>query len=424
MLYSWLVLPLMIVLAWLIGRKNEKVRLSMQGRQGVWERIELAMAQRDWNQPLVWFHVASAGEFLQSQPVIERLHARGVQTAITCTSINGMRWLQKAKFHQNRRPLLMDYLPLDTDFNARRFLGILQPKVSVWVKFDLWPNYIWNAHQLGIGLFLISATLQPFSRRHNNLLGRWFFSHVYRCFNGIFTVHAEDTTRFAKAVPDHPNLRLLGDTRFDSVLDRRERLATPNFPEWLAEKFVFIVGSCWPPDESLIFPALSRALEQHDDLILILAPHEPSEAHLVPIENAFKKHEPVRFTQWDQAEDRQRRVILLDTVGKLSSFYRVGHLAYVGGAFTTGVHNIMEPCAMGLSVFFGPKHHNSPEAVDMSARGLVFSVDNTELFEAKFLELIQQPQAAARLGQAAREVIESQSGAADQCFQEINKELE
>jgi 3-deoxy-D-manno-octulosonic-acid transferase len=295
----------------------------------------------------------------------------------------------------------------------------LRPAVIVYVKYDLWPNLVWEAYKAGIPQYLISATLQPRSKRLTSSIGRSLYRMLYTCLNGIFAVTEDDRQRFLSTNPDHPNIQMVGDTRFDSVLDRKRKLPVPKLPAYIDGKFVFIAGSSWPPDEACIFPALKEALERYSDFFVMIVPHEPTEEHLRNSETFFKDFPLERLTQLNQNPIRSPRIILGDTVGVLSSLYAAGTLAYVGGAFTTGVHNVMEPCAMGLPVIFGPKHYNSPEAIDLLKREIAFTVSHEDEFRTLLFKFLDDPEHCEQLGQRAAEVIESQAGVADRCFQLI-----
>ena len=420
--YSRIAAPLMGIVVQLVALSNRNLKAGLEGRKGLWQRLNDQLSARDPQKPLIWFHVSSAGEFLQAQPVLERFFQQGYQCAVTFTSVNGYKWIQRTKFPEGQQPLVKEYLPLDTVGNMRRLLKMLKPSVIVYVKYDLWPNLIWEAYSAGIPQYLISATLQPKSKRLTSALGRSLYRALYACLNGIFAVTENDRQRFLSTNPEHPNIHVVGDTRFDSVLDRRKKLSPPPLPGYIREKFVFVAGSSWPPDENCIFPALKDALQQYSDLLLLIVPHEPTEEHLQHSETFFKEFTLERLTKLQQNPSQLPRIILGDTVGILSSLYAVGTLAYVGGAFTTGVHNVMEPSAMGLPVIFGPKHYNSPEAVDLLKRGSAFVVNNSEEFRVQLFRFLEDREQCKQLGLQARATIEAQAGASDLCFQYMTKE--
>ena len=419
-LYARLASPLASVVLPIVARNIPNLQAGLDGRKDLWQRLKRQIAQRNPAKPLIWFHVASAGEFLQAQPVMERCYRRGYECAVTFTSVNGYTWGQRAKFAPGFEPLVKEYLPLDTVSNMRRILALLRPAAIVYVQYDLWPNLIWEARDAGIPQFLISATIQPHSKRFSSRLSRSFYQAIYANLNGIFTVTDDDRQRFLATNPHHPNIQVVGNTRFDSVLDRKQRVAPPQLPDSILGKLIFIAGSSWPPDEECFFPALREALEQWPNLFVIIAPHEPTPEHLRHAETFFHDMPLARFTALQHTPDLACRILLVDTVGILSSLYSVATLAYVGGAFTTGVHNVMEPAVMGLPIIFGPKHHNAAEAVDLAQRGAAFSVATPDQFRAILLRFLEHPEECRRLGQMARHIIEAQAGAADRCFDLIS----
>lgn len=422
-LYSWIASPLMWIGVQAAAFKNRNLKDGLAGRKGIWKRLAAQIARRDPDTPLIWFHVASAGEFLQAQPVLERCLQHGFECALTVTSVNGYKWLQRTHFPEGQRPVAIEYLPLDSRRNMRRLLTLLRPSLIVYVKYDLWPNLVWEAHKAGIPQYLISGILQSRSKRLTSRLGKSFYRAIYDCLTGIFTVTDDDRQRFRVTNPEHPQIETLGDTGFDSVLDRKRKLPPPRLPDYIQEKFIVIAGSSWPPDEECFFPGLREALERYPDLLVMIVPHEPTEEHLAHSERFFQDKRIERLTRLQPNPRQPPRIILGDTVGILSSLYAVGTLAYVGGAFTTGVHNVMEPCAMGLPVVFGPKYENSPIAIDLVKQKLAFVVRTSEEFRAILFDLLEDRATCRRLGKQAIELIESQAGVADRCFNLITQNI-
>jgi 3-deoxy-D-manno-octulosonic-acid transferase len=403
------------------GLASRNVKEALAGRKGLWQRLDKQLAHRDLSKPLIWFHVASAGEFLQAQPVMERCMADGLECAVTFTSVNGMKWVRKTTLPPGQRPVIIEYLPFDSARNMRRLLEMLRPSAMVFVAYDLWPNLIWEANRSGIPQFLISAAIQPRSRRLSSAAARSFYRTLYDCLDGIFTVTDADRRRFLQACPDHPAVRVAGDTRFDSVMDRKERISPPELPAYTHGKFILVVGSSISTDDAHILEPLKEALERFPDLLLIMVPHEPTEAHLAPCEAFFEAFPTERFTRLQQDPQHPPRIILVDTIGVLSALYRLGTLAYVGGGFGPRVHNVTEPAVMGLPVIFGPIYDNSPEAEDLLEEGVAFSVENREAFRGRLFALLENPEECRRLGRQAAQALAARAGAADRSFESIKE---
>jgi 3-deoxy-D-manno-octulosonic-acid transferase len=251
---------------------------------------------------------------------------------------------------------------------------------------------------------------------------------VYGALSGIYAVSEGDAARFRQTCPEHPDVRVLGDTRFDSVLDRRGRMTPPPVPSaFRSEDPVLIVGSSWPADEERLFPELRDVLAANPALRVMLVPHGVHEAHLAAIEAAFPGEPMVRFTalgaDGEPAGGGQPRLLLVDAVGQLAALYGYADLAYVGGAFSTGVHNVMEPAALGLPAVFGPHYGNSPEAEALVTAGHAFPAGSADEIRQALSCLLDDPQARRSAGEAARAYVEGSAGAAQRCFDIIQGSL-
>ena len=413
--YNLILLPLLSGTVKIFSSYNSKISESIEKREGLWERLEVAVSKRDWQKPLLWFHVASAGEFLQAQPLIVRCIAEGAECVVTYSSVNAYHWLQRPAQTETQNLLAAEFLPVDKIHNIRSLLGLLQPSRLVWVSYDLWPNLVWEAHRQGIPQSLISGIIHAGSLRTVNFIGRSFYHSLYECLEHILTVSEADSQRVLSAIPDHPQVKVMGDTRCDSVLERRNNLEIPQLPPAAKDSFVFVAGSTWPLDETCIFPGLQEALNKFPELFLVLAPHEPTEEHLKNAENFFSGTQMVRWSQVNTAT-LDVRILLIDSVGILAGIYHSAKIAYVGGAFTTGVHNILEPAAMGAAVAFGPKHSNSMEALIMLEQKLATTVKNSSEFQNWLFDILGNQELCDQLGRSSKEFVETQAGAAKICI--------
>ncbi len=413
--YNLILLPLLSGIVKILASYNSKISMSIEKREGLWERLEVAVSKRDWQKPLLWFHVASAGEFLQAQPLIDRCIAEGAECVVTYSSVNAFHWLQRPDQTETQNLLAAEFLPVDKIHNIRSLLGLLQPSRLVWVSYDLWPNLVWEAHRQGIPQSLISGIIHAGSLRTVNFIGRSFYHSLYECLEHILTVSEADSQRVLSAIPDHPQVKVMGDTRCDSVLERRNNLEIPQLPPAAKDSFVFVAGSTWPLDETCIFPGLQEALNKFPELFLVLAPHEPTEEHLKNAEKFFSGTQMVRWSQVNTAT-LDVRILLIDSVGILAGIFHSAKLAYVGGAFTTGVHNILEPAAMGAAVAFGPKHSNSMEALIMLEQKLATTVKNSSEFQNWLFDILGNQELCDQLGRSSKEFVETQAGTAKICI--------
>ncbi|MEK9666560.1 MAG: glycosyltransferase N-terminal domain-containing protein [Deltaproteobacteria bacterium] len=414
LIYRFILQPLLMQLIQLQAKKKPNLKEALDGRIGLWERMDEALQQRDWDLPLLWLHAASAGEILQAEPIIRQFEKENVQLVLSYTSVNAKRWLESGSTKLPNSVIWKDYLPIDNHFNALRILAKLQPDALVYVSYDLWPNLVWEAQRKGVPQFLVSALVHQGSWRHSNLIGRSLFSTIYKAMQEIAAISAGDAQRILESYPES-TIKVVGDTRVDSVLSRRDSVVPPVFPKTWNKENVLIGGSIWPADVACLRSVLLEALEELPELRLILVPHEPTEEHVSEIKEIFTSY-PIHLWSQGQKEDfAKARVLIVDEIGILSSLYAKANLAFVGGAFTTGVHNIMEPAAFGLPTFFGPRFHNYSTAIRFVEDKLAHSVRNSEELRLLIMPLLKEPDKAKELGMRAQNLLEQEAGAAKKC---------
>lgn len=401
---------------------SAKVREALAGRRGYAERWEAMRARLD-TRP-VWFHVASVGEFEQARPVIAALARThpAVPAVLTFSSPSGMSFARRKERVGDGSPIrFIDYLPADTRGRMDFCLDCANPRLLVFVKFDLWPNLIWRAQRRGVPMVLIDATLSPSSHRLSPA-GRWFYRPLYEALDKILAISSDDAARFALSAPAHPCVRVAGDTRFDRVMERwNERGVTGFEIARDADTLVVIAGSTWPRDEAHLLPALARLLGERANVVAVLAPHEP-EAERVEQLCAWARSAGLSVRR-ASAPPGPARVVVIDSVGVLAEAYRMADLAYVGGSFSTGVHSVIEPAIAGLPVLFGPVHDNSHEALQLCARGGGFPVTDVGQIHARLAALLDHPEDRRRSGEAARAYVTSQLGATAKCVAEMEEFL-
>ena len=414
LIYRFILQPLLIQLIQQQAKKKPHLKEALDGRIGLWERMDEALQKRDWNLPLLWLHTASAGEILQAEPIIRQFEKENVQFVLTYTSVNAKRWLESGSTKLPNSVIWKDYLPIDSHFNALRILAKLQPNALVYVSYDLWPNLVWEAQRKGIPQFLVSALVHQGSWRHSNLIGRSLFSTIYKAMKEIAAISAGDAQRILESYPES-TIKVAGDTRVDSVLSRRNGLNAPDLPETWSQANILIGGSIWPADLACLRAVLLDALEELSELRIILVPHEPTGEHISEIQEVFSRYPIYLWSQCQEEEFAKARVLIVDEIGILSSLYAKANLAFVGGAFTTGVHNIMEPAAFGLPTFFGPRFHNYSAAIRFVENKLAHSVRNSEELSLLIMPLLEEPAKAKELGLRAQSLLEQEAGAAQQC---------
>lgn len=346
---------------------HSKARLMVAG----WKEVPAALARLETGKPTVWFHAASLGEFEQARPVLEAYRQRHPECQVLVTFFSPSGYEVRKNYAQAEA---ICYLPMDTPGNVRRFLDTVHPDKVFFVKYEFWYNYLSVLRQRDIDTYIFSAIFRP-EQYFFKWYGRWFLRQIGLCFKHLF-VQNEESLRLLKGHGiDHCSLA--GDTRYDRV----HQIAQASEPDAVVEKFldgydgpVLVAGSTWPPDEQLL-ARLHESKEWFPERIII-APHEIHEEHLRSIEALFPNS--IRYSQLKQSNNqtiKQSQTLIIDNIGLLSKLYRYATVAYIGGGFGVGIHNILEAVAYGKPVVFGPNHHKFQEAHDIIELGGGMIVD-------------------------------------------------
>lgn len=326
------------------------------------------------NKKVVWFHCASLGEFDQGLPLMNLLKKKdpSVFLLVTFFSPSGFE-------NYNKRQHTIDfacYIPLDTPKKAKQFVEHFNPSIALFVKYEFWSNFIFQLKTNKTNLYSISTILRPEHR-----FFKWYggyFKKTLQQFDYFF-VQNLSTKKLLSSISIE-NAEVTGDSRFDRVIDNKQKLERNLILETFVEKStsVLICGSTWSVDEELLLPFIN---ENRFDKVII-APHNVDKKHISEIENKIK----VSFQKLTETNNQlsESKVLILDTIGQLTSAYNYATLAYVGGGFTGSLHNILEPAVFGLPVVFGPKHKRFPEAQSFIDEGFGFSVSSSEELAVAF----------------------------------------
>lgn len=396
----------------LLARGEGKLARGIRGRRGVLERMERWSAgHRDRARRLVWVHAPSVGEGLQARAVIEALRQRrpDLQVAYTFFSPSA------EAFSRTVPADFADYLPFDLPNPTGRALELLRPDLLAFSKTDVWPNLTREAERRGIPMVLLSATLPASSSRMRSTARR-LLGPAYRRLTHVAAISPDDAERFAALGVPAARRSVMGDARFDQVLERTASASTSPWPARLASgtHFVLVAGSTWPPDEEILLRALREAGPRSPPLRLVLAPHEPTDEHLREAEARLAR---LGFTSQRlatvEATPVAADVVLVDRVGILGDLYAAADVAYVGGGWgSAGLHSVLEPAAFGAPVIFGPRHTNAREADELVRAGAAFSVDDGEELRDRIAALWEDVASRQRMGDAAAAYVEAGRGAA------------
>lgn len=391
---------------------ERKLWRGLSRRRGLLQRLEhWGAAQRDVKRPLVWMHAPSVGEGLQARVVLERLRARrpDVQIAYTFFSPSA------EHFSASVPADVRDYLPIDSARDVRRALTAVRPTALIFSKLDVWPVLTAEASARGVRVGLISGTVGPKSSRLR-VPARALLTDAYAALDLAGAIGPADADRLITLGARHESVRVTGDSRCDQVWARARAtdLSSPVLTRLASSRPTLVAGSTWPSDEEVLFPAWLHVRRTLPAARLIIAPHEPTEAHLTPIERWAERERLVlrRFGHMDDSVAAD--VLLIDRVGVLGDVYAIAMCAYVGGGFhRAGLHSVLEPAAFGAPVVFGPRHSNSSDAAALLAAGGAESAATSATLAARLLRWLGDRPERDRAGQRASRVVEAGLGAAD-----------
>ena len=392
----------LIIYLYLLGvavysRFNEKVRKMWRGER---EAFKILREKVDPNAKYVWFHAASLGEFEQGRPLMEQLRQDHPEYKILLTFFSPSGYEVRKNYEGAD---IITYLPLDTITNARRFLRTVRPVMAFFIKYEFWYNYLHILKHRHIPVYSVSSIFRP-----DQVFFKWYgrqYGRVLNCFTHFFVQNTISKELLAKI--GITNVTIVGDTRFDRVLQIKEAARQLPVVEAFKQDYkVFVAGSSWPPDEEIFI----RYFNEHKDWKLIIAPHVIGEDHLEQIEKLLAGRKIVRYKDAKEDDVKAADVLIINCYGLLSSIYHYGDVAYVGGGFGVGIHNLLEAAVWDVPVFFGPNNQKFQEAQGLKKNG-GFEIHDYEEFERQMNRFASDAQYLKEQGQLAGQFVKGQAGA-------------
>lgn len=390
---------------------NRKAKLWLAGRRNLFETIAdclpTVIGRSAANVQPIWFHCSSLGEFEQVRPLVEKFKTQNAKIIITFFSPSGY---EIRKNYEGAD--LVCYLPLDTKTNAKRFLDLINPSQVFFVKYDFWYNYLCELSKRNIPAYLVSANFRD--EQFKGFYGS-YLTKVLKFFTKIFVQNpASQQILSANNIAE---VIVSGDLRFDRV----SQIASSAKKIQIAEMFkgeskVLVCGSTWPADEVI----LSNLQSQLSNLKWIIAPHEINESHIHSILSLFQSSIVLRYSEVSKEpvssalpKLNEANILILDNIGMLSSLYQYADIAYIGGGFGAGIHNILEAAAFGVPVLFGPHHHKFPEANELAEQGGGFSISNQDDFKKAMNLLLSDEKILKMASMVSKNFVQQRKGAVE-----------
>jgi len=417
--YNLIVYPFLFILAICSSLFNKKIRTSLIGKLISVKALKIFFTKKYLNRKVYWFHASSLGEFFQIAPILEELKKTkpDILKIVSFSSPSGYNYVNEELFE------LKFYLPFDFIWTNKNILNIIKPDKIIFASYGIWPNLLKIAKDKKIKTILFSVRIHSKSKKLNPII-KSFYKMMYSYLNDIYTITDSDKVLIQfllKNVKPFPTIKVLGNPRYDYVknnFDKRYSHDEKNKYENRSKKI--IIGSSHSSDNIILVPVLSRILRDFPEWKIIYAPHETTLTNIENIQSLFKKngHESVVHKNKDThlPEDK---IVVIGTIGILANLYWEAKIAYIGGGFSSGIHNVLEPAIAELPIIFGPKYYHAPEAEDLIKNGGGFCIKNEKELHIKLETLIKDTKKQIETSILSKKVIDNNLGSAERITQSL-----
>ena len=413
-------LPVFLVYGWLVRLSwafmkmaalfNAKARLFVRGRKSVFATLEKRLSPSD---RVIWMHVASLGEFEQGLPILEGLRSAYPEHKLLVSFFSPSGYEVKK---DSKAADVVVYLPMDIRANVRRFIALARPKLAIFVKYEIWPNYLLELKRQGVPALLVSARFkqgQVYFRGYGGFMARALgrFSHIFVqdqvSQDLLDDIGIERTT-------------VGGDTRYDRVSEILEADNTLAFMDrFKGDATCLVAGSTWPEDEAILVDFINH---KSHDLKYVLAPHNIKSAHIAGLKKTIEKR-TLLYSEIQAKDPSDFEVLILDTIGLLTKVYSYADLAYVGGGFATGLHNTLEPAVFGIPIIIGPEYQGFGEAMELVAKGGITSIASQGEFDQQMERFLTDRDHRQKTGDINGRQVRFHTGATEKILRFVRERL-
>ncbi|WP_435624602.1 3-deoxy-D-manno-octulosonic acid transferase [Flagellimonas sp.] len=405
-----LLIPVVWFALYVVSLFNEKIRLFVSGRKQTYSILEEKVNPED---EVIWIHAASLGEYEQGLPILENIKKDYPKYKILLTFFSPSGYEVK----KDSTPAdVVAYLPLDSTSNAKRFIDLVHPKLAIFIKYEIWPNYLKALKKRTIPTLLASAL---FSKRQ--IFFKSYGSYMRKSLNTFqhFFVQDENSKMLLESL-NLTKVTVSGDTRFDRVTKILSRDNHLDFMEsFKKDETCFVAGSTWPEDERILVEYINSTSES---LKFVLAPHTMKAASIEKLVESISK--PVmKYSELDSGEIAKAEVLVIDTIGLLTKIYSYADIAYVGGGFATGLHNTLEPATFGIPVIIGPQYEGFKEAEELVEKRGIIPIQDINSFTKLMSRFMDDPSFQSETGQINASYIQSNQGATTRIMNHIHSIL-
>lgn len=389
---------------------SKKIKLFVDGRKDV---VHILGKNISISDKTIWFHCASLGEFEQGVPIMEEMKKAKPDHKVIVS------FFSPSGYEIKKNTSLADvvvYLPMDTPLNAKRFIDAIHPSLSIFVKYEFWPNYLLQLKKKNIPTLLVSGVF-----RDNQIFFKpygGFMRKALKSFNHFF-LQEENSVKLLNSI-GFKNTTLSGDTRFDRVSHQIEMNNTLKFAkEFKGDSLCIVCGSTWPEDEAVLLDYINSAPR---NVKFIIAPHKIEQSKIEAFTEKLYKQKVILHSQKDDVNLAEYSVLIIDCIGLLTKLYSYADIAYVGGAMgRTGLHNILEPATFGVPIIIGKNYHEFPEAIRLRNLAGLFSISNPLELSDVLTKLVSDANYRKKTGMISGHFVNSNTGATKKVLDYIAK---
>ena len=414
MLFLRFIYNILTHLSWLVLKGialfQPKMRLFVSGRKNTFDQLRSSITP---NSKCIWMHVASLGEFEQGLPILEQLRQQYPNHKLVLSFFSPSGY--EVKKNTSAADVVV-YLPMDTRSNASQFVDLMNPAMAIFIKYEIWPNYLHQLRQRKIPTLLVSAIFskrQVFFKPYGG-----FMRNSLHSFSHFFV--QDDTSKTLLQSIGFANSTVSGDTRFDRVYEILNRDSHLDFMEqFKGNQPCLVAGSTWPEDEKILVDYINSS---DKGVKFVLAPHKIKPDHIEQLLESISK-KTICYSNIDNQNLMDFDVLIVDTIGLLTKIYSYAQIAYVGGGFATGLHNTLEPAVYGIPVVIGPNYEGFKEAEDLVDLKGVLPVSSSSELKTTLDRFLENPDVLENTGKINSTYITQNVGATPLIMEHIDQIL-
>lgn len=396
----------------IIALFNKKLKLFVDGRKEVFIKLKNEISTND---KVIWIHCASLGEFEQGRPIIEKLKIKYPTYKIVLTFFSPSGYEVRKNY---KGADVICYLPLDTKSNAQKFIELTHPTLAIFVKYEFWPNILKELKNQQIDTILVSGIF-----RENQVFFKGVGSWMRKSLSGFsyFFVQDDNSKNLLNSI-GFSNVEKSGDTRFDRVFEITQQANQLDFmSEFKGNHLLLVCGSTWKEDEDLLVQYINNSELKNQKFIF--APHNIKQKEIEELQQRINK-KVVLYSDKSNQNLADAQVLIIDAIGFLTKVYNYADVAYVGGAFSTGLHNVLEPATFGIPIIIGPEYQKFKEAVDLVDLGGIISIKNQKELNSELNELFLYSEIRTMKGKVSKDFITNNVGATKMILTYLDKRLQ